>query len=148
MPVMLLIGLFVALPIVEIYVIIQVGQAIGAIPTIVLLILESLLGAWLVKHEGRRTWRALTETLSSGQLPGRQLADAALVLVGGTLLLTPGFVSDVFGFFFVLPFTRPVARRIALWFAARRLASRTRRGYAPSRNGVFTIYRGRGSGQI
>ncbi|MDX6366646.1 MAG: protein FxsA [Nocardioidaceae bacterium] len=146
MPLMLLIGVFVALPIVEIYVIIQVGQAIGAVPTIVLLILESLLGAWLVKREGRRAWRALTQTLSSGQLPGRELADAALVLVGGTLLLTPGFVSDVFGFFFVLPFTRPIARRLLLWGTARRLASRARRGYAPSRSGVFTIHRGKNGG--
>jgi UPF0716 protein FxsA len=146
MPVLILVGLFVALPIVEIYVIIQVGQAIGALPTIVLLVLESLLGAWLVKREGRRAWRALTQTLSSGQLPGRELADAALVLVGGTLLLTPGFVSDVFGFFFVLPFTRPIARRILLSLAARRLATRARRGYGPSRSGVFTIYRGKGGG--
>jgi UPF0716 protein FxsA len=148
MPLMLLIGVFVALPIVEIYVIIQVGQAIGAVPTIVLLVVESLLGAWLVKHEGRRAWRALTQTLSSGQLPGRELADAALVLVGGTLLLTPGFVSDVFGFFFVLPFTRPIARRLLLWVAARRLASRARRGYTSSRGGVFTIYRGKNGGSV
>jgi UPF0716 protein FxsA len=146
MPVMALIAVFVALPIVEIYVIIQVGEAIGAIPTIVLLVVESLLGAWLVKHEGRRAWRALTQTLSSGQLPGRELADAALVLVGGALLLTPGFVSDVFGFFFVIPFTRPLARRLLLWVATRRLASRARRGYAPSRGGVFTIHRGKGDG--
>jgi UPF0716 protein FxsA len=147
MPVLFLVGLFVALPIVEIYVIIQVGQAIGAVPTILLLIFESLLGAWLLKREGRRTWRALTETLSAGQLPGRQLADAALVLVGGTLLLTPGFVSDVFGFFFVLPFTRPLARRILMALASRRLASRVRRGIAPTRGGVHTIYRGRGGGR-
>jgi UPF0716 protein FxsA len=147
-PLLLLIGVFVALPIVEIYVIIQVGQAIGALPTIVLLIVESLLGAWLVKREGRRAWRALTSTLTSGQLPGRELADAALVLVGGTLLLTPGFVSDVFGFFFVLPFTRPIARRVLLWVAGRRLASRARRGYAPSRGGVFTIHRDKGGGPV
>ncbi len=138
--VLFLIGLFVALPIVEIYVIIQVGQWIGALPTLLLLVVESLLGGWLVKREGRRAWQALTDTLSSGRLPGRQLADAALVLVGGTLLLTPGFVSDVVGFFFVLPFTRPIARRLLLAVAARRAASRARRGYAPSRGGVHTIY--------
>jgi UPF0716 protein FxsA len=60
--------------------------------------------------------------LGSGRLPGRELADAALILVGGTLLLTPGFVSDVFGFFCVLPFTRPVARRGLLWAVQRRAA--------------------------
>jgi UPF0716 protein FxsA len=150
MPLAFLLALFVAVPIVEIYVIIQVGQAIGAIPTIVLLIVESFLGAWLVKHEGRRAWRALIETIRSGHLPGRELADATLVLVGGTLLLTPGFVTDVFGFFFVLPFTRPLARRMLLWFAARRAASRARRGFAPSKGGVHVIYRdhddGRGTG--
>lgn len=146
MPVAFLIGLFVALPIVEIYVIIQVGQAIGALPTIVLLVAESLLGAWLVKREGRRAWRALAETLSSGQLPGRQLADAALVLVGGTLLLTPGFVSDVVGFFFVLPFTRPLARRLLLAFAAKRVATKVERGSAPNKRGIYSIYRGRGGG--
>jgi UPF0716 protein FxsA len=142
MPLALVLAVFVGLPILEIYVIIQVGQAIGAIPTIVLLIVESFLGAWLLKHEGRRAWRALTETIASGQLPGRELADASLILVGGTLLLTPGFVSDVFGFFFVLPFTRPLARRMLLWYAARRVASRARRGFAPSKGDVHVIYRG------
>jgi UPF0716 protein FxsA len=141
MPLAIVLALFVAVPIVEIYVIIQVGQAIGALPTVILLVIESFIGAWVVKHEGRRAWRALTETIASGHLPGRELADAALVLVGGTLLLTPGFVTDVFGFFFVLPFTRPLARRVLLWSAARRVAARTRRGIAPTRGGVHVIYR-------
>ena len=118
---LILLALFVGLPILEIYVIIQVGQVIGAVPTILLLIVESILGAWLVKHEGRRAWKALQETLATGQMPGKELADAALVLVGGTLLLTPGFVTDIFGFFFVLPFTRPIARRMLMAFVARRI---------------------------
>ena len=115
--------LFLLTPIVEIYVIIQVGQLIGGWQTVILLLVESALGAWLVKSEGRRTWDALRRTLSSGRLPGRELADAALVLVGGTLLLTPGFVTDVFGFFCVLPFTRPLARRALSGFLARRASS-------------------------
>ena len=114
------------LPILEIYVIIQVGQLIGAVPTIVLLVVESALGAWIVKREGRRAWQALSTAFGTGRLPGRELADAALVLVGGTLLLTPGFVTDVFGFFFVLPFTRPVARRWLGWFVSRRMRRTTR----------------------
>jgi UPF0716 protein FxsA len=117
------------LPILEIYVIIQVGQVIGAVPTIVLLVVESALGAWLVKREGRRAWNALSTAFGTGRLPGRELADAALVLVGGTLLLTPGFVTDVFGFFFVLPFTRPVARRWLGWLAARRVQGASTRRY-------------------
>jgi UPF0716 protein FxsA len=108
-------------PIVEILVIIQVGRVIGGWPTFGLLVLESLLGAWLVRREGGKAWRALSEALQTGKMPSRQLADAALVLVGGTLLLTPGFVTDIFGFFFILPVTRPIARRFLEAAVARRL---------------------------
>lgn len=141
MPVALLLGLFVVVPIVEIYVIIQVGQQIGAVPTILLLIFESLLGAWIVKREGRRAWKALQDTFREGRVPGRELADAALILVGGTLLLTPGFVTDVFGFFFVLPFTRPIARRVLGFVATRGAARRAARGFSANRRGVHQIYR-------
>jgi UPF0716 protein FxsA len=120
MPWTLLALALLVLPILEIYVIIQVGQVIGAVPTVVLLIVESALGAWIVRREGRRAWTALTTAFRTGHLPTRELADAALVLVGGTLLLTPGFVTDVVGFFFVLPLTRPVARRALSAYAARR----------------------------
>jgi UPF0716 protein FxsA len=104
-------------------VIIQVGQVIGGWPTVGLLLVESALGAWLIKREGRRAWRALQASFESGKLPGRELSDAALILVGGTLLLTPGFVTDIFGFFFVLPFTRPIARRAVNRFVSRRASS-------------------------
>ena len=119
----LLVVLFLIIPIVEIYVIVQVGQQIGALPTIALLIIESAIGAWLVKREGRRAWTALRAAVGTGRLPSSELADAALVLVGGTLLLTPGFVTDVFGFFMILPFTRPLARRALGWFVARRASA-------------------------
>jgi UPF0716 protein FxsA len=122
-------AVFVVVPIIEIYVIIQVGQAIGAVPTLLVLIVESLIGAWLVRLEGRRAWHALRDTIQTGVLPGPQLADAALIVVGGTLLLTPGFVTDIFGFFFVLPFTRPIARRFLLWQAARRISLRAQSPY-------------------
>ena len=106
-------------PIVEIALIVQVGQLIGFWPTVGLLLVESALGAWLVKREGLRAWRALNDAIRTGHLPGRELTDAALVLIGGTLLLTPGFATDVVGFFLVLPFTRPVARRALQAYAAR-----------------------------
>jgi len=108
-------------PLIEIYVIVQVGQAIGGWWTLLLLIAESALGAWLVKREGKRAWRALKAALESGKMPGRELADGALLLIGGTLLLTPGFVTDVFGFFCVLPFTRPIARRLLAAFVTNRM---------------------------
>ena len=120
MVVALLVVLFLVTPVVEIYVIIQVGQEIGALPTVVLLVAESALGAWLVKREGRRAWEALRTAVGTARLPSSELADAALVLVGGTLLLTPGFVTDAFGFFLILPMTRPLARRALGWLVARR----------------------------
>lgn len=137
---LLLLALFVAVPILEIYVILQVGSLIGAVPTVLLLIVESILGAWIVKREGRRAWEALRNAVRTGSLPGRELADAALVLVGGTLLLTPGFVTDVVGFFFVLPVTRPLARRALTAVLARRAARRTGAGRAPRRRGVHRIH--------
>jgi UPF0716 protein FxsA len=118
----LLVVMFLLVPIVEIYVIIQVGQLIGPLPTIALLIVESLIGAWLLKREGRAAWLALQRAVGSGRLPGRELVDAGLVLVGGTLLVAPGFITDVVGFFFILPPTRPLARRLLLWLMARRAA--------------------------
>ncbi len=116
--------LFVALlvvPTVEIAVIVYVGSQIGALATLVLLLLESALGAWIVRREGARAWRALSTALTSGRMPAGELSDAALVLVGGTLLLTPGFLTDVAGFFFVLPLTRPFARRLLTRAVERRL---------------------------
>jgi UPF0716 protein FxsA len=112
---------FIVVPLVEIYVIIRVGQVIGAWWTIALLIADSILGSWLVKREGGRAWEALGTALSSGVMPARELADAALILIGGTLMLTPGFVTDLVGIVVILPFTRPVARRALTRVVRRRL---------------------------
>jgi UPF0716 protein FxsA len=113
--------LLLVVPILEIAAIIGVGRVIGGWQTLVLLVVESLLGAWLVRREGARAWGTLSTALRSGQMPSRELADAALVLVGGTLLLTPGFLTDVVGFFFILPATRPIARRVLEGAVARQL---------------------------
>jgi UPF0716 protein FxsA len=113
--------LLLVVPVLEIAAIIAVGKVIGGWQTLVLLIVESALGAWLVRREGARAWKALTTALNTGQMPSRQLADAALVLVGGTLLLTPGFLTDVVGFFFILPITRPIARTALEAVVAKRL---------------------------
>jgi UPF0716 protein FxsA len=123
----LLVVIFLFVPVVEIYVIIQVGQIIGPFPTLALLIFESLLGAWLLKREGRVAWVSLQRAVASGRLPGQELVDAGLVLVGGTLLLAPGFITDVVGFFFILPWTRPLTRRLLIWLLVRRTARLTAR---------------------
>lgn len=127
---LLLVVMFLVIPVVEIYVIIQVGQVIGVGPTVILLLFESALGAWLVKREGRRAWQALRGAFGAARLPAVELADAALVLVGGTLLLTPGFVTDVAGFFLVLPLTRPLARRWLAWAVTRRRRGALNRRFA------------------
>ncbi|WP_248963286.1 FxsA family protein [Sphaerisporangium perillae] len=112
---------FLVVPVLEIWVLIQIGQVIGGWQTVGLLILDSLLGAWLVRREGRRAWRALRQALESGRMPDRELADGALIVAGGTLLLTPGFLTDIAGFFMILPFSRPIARRGLSWFLGRRV---------------------------
>jgi len=118
---LVLLALFVAVPLVEIYVIIQVGQAIGAWWTILLLVLDSIFGTWLIRHEGSRAWEALRVALDSGRMPARELADGALILIGGTLMLAPGFVTDAFGVLMILPFTRPAFRRALTGVVTRRL---------------------------
>jgi UPF0716 protein FxsA len=112
---------FLLVPLLEIYVLIQVGQVIGAGWTIMLLIADSVFGGWLIKREGSRAWRALSAALSSGKMPARELADGALILVGGTLMLSPGFVTDAFGILIILPFTRPVFRNLLTGVVTRRL---------------------------
>ena len=118
----LLVVIFLLVPVVEIYVIIQVGQLIGPLPTLALLIIESLIGVWLLKREGRATWITLQRAAATGKLPAQELVDAGLVLVGGTLLLAPGFITDVVGYFFILPWTRPLTRRLLVWILVRRAA--------------------------
>ena len=112
-PALLLLALIVV-PIVELYVIVQVGQGIGILPTLALLVVMSLLGGYLLRREGTRTWRALGDALQAGRLPAREVADGALVILGGALLLTPGFATDLFGLLCILPPTRAVLDALPL----------------------------------
>jgi UPF0716 protein FxsA len=116
----LLVALFIVVPIVELYVIIQVGQAIGVVPTLLILFADAILGSLLLRHQGRGAWRRFNEALGQGRLPGREVADGAMILVGGTLLLTPGFVTDLVGLLFLIPPTRAMVRRLLRSFFARR----------------------------
>ncbi len=108
----LLAAAFIGIPLLEIFVLVQVGQVIGPWWTILLLVVSGVLGTWLIRREGGRAWRALSEALQTGRMPARELADGALILVGGTLMLAPGFVTDALGMLLILPVTRPVARTV------------------------------------
>lgn len=109
---LLLVLTFIVVPIAELYVIIQVGEWIGVVPTLLLLLLDAFLGSWLLKHEGRSAWRRFNQALAERRLPGKEVADGFLVILGGALLIAPGFITDVFGILLLVPATRAIARRI------------------------------------
>jgi UPF0716 protein FxsA len=119
---LLLVLLFIVVPIAELYVIIQVGGLIGVGPTLILLLLDAIVGSWLLKHEGRAAWRRFNQALAERRLPGKEVADGFLVILGGALLIAPGFITDIFGILFLLPPTRAVARRILRRFTVGRVA--------------------------
>ena len=123
----LLIVLFIVVPIAELAILIQVGEAIGVWWTIALLVADAVLGSMLARSQGRATWRRFNLALQSGRPPTREVLDGALVLFGGALLVTPGFLSDVLGLFLLLPPTRAFVRALLVRrFSARMVASMTR----------------------
>lgn len=117
--------LLLAVPVVELWIIIQVSGQLGLGVTLLLLVLISVAGAWLLKQQGLHTWRRLQSTLSRGQMPTAEVTDGALILLGGALLMTPGFMTDLFGILLLLPPARAVVkgvtRRLLGWWAVRRL---------------------------
>jgi UPF0716 protein FxsA len=116
----LLVVLFIVVPVVELYVIIQIGQLIGVWPTLALLLADALLGSLLLRHQGRGAWRRFNAALEERRFPAREVADGLMIAIGGTLLLTPGFVTDVFGLILLLPPTRAIVRRLSRAYFARR----------------------------
>jgi UPF0716 protein FxsA len=117
----ILVALFIVVPIVELYVIIQIGSLIGVLSTIALLLADALLGSLLLRHQGRGAWRRFNAALAERRFPGREVADGLLIAVGGTLLLTPGFVTDIVGLIFLVPPTRAIVRGLLRAYVGRRL---------------------------
>src|SRR5919197_407726 len=110
MPLLSLLALFIALPLAELYVILKVGDAIGVVPTILLLAGDSVLGSLLLRSQGRSVWRRFNSALAEGKMPHREVLDGVLVIFGGAFLITPGFVTDFVGLLLLLPPTRTVIR--------------------------------------
>src|ERR1044072_5558934 len=119
----ILVVLFIVVPIAELYVIIQVVQLIGIWPTLPLLLADALLGSMLLRHQGRGAWRRFNEALAALRFPGKEVADGVLIVIGGTLLLTPGFLSDIVGLLLLIPPSRAIARRLLRRFTVGRFTA-------------------------
>ena len=128
LPVLLIV--FIVVPIAELAVIIQVGQEIGVWWTIAILIADSILGSLLMRSQGRIAWRRFNVALEAGRPPAREVLDGVLVIFGGAFLLTPGFITDIFGAIFLIPPTRAIVRRLLVRRFSDRMivAARTRAG--------------------
>ena len=128
MPLAALVALFIVVPIAELYVILQVGEAIGVVWTVLLLAADSVLGSLLLRSQGRAVWRRFNDALAAGRMPHREVQDGVLVIFGAAFLITPGFLTDVVGLLALLPPTRGVVRRLAMRALGRRVRRRVERG--------------------
>jgi UPF0716 protein FxsA len=112
---------FVCVPLAELWVLWQVGDALGILPTLGVLLADSVLGGVLMRTQGRGAWRRFNTAVASGRPPAREVVDGALIILGGALLLTPGFLTDALGLALLAPPTRAVVRRALVRRAGRRL---------------------------
>jgi UPF0716 protein FxsA len=120
--VLFLVLIFILVPIAELYVIIQVGGAIGVLPTLALLIADALLGSLLLRQQGRAAWVRFNRALAENRLPHKEVFDGVLIIMGGALLLTPGFLTDVVGLILLIPPTRAAVRAVAARIVRGRMA--------------------------
>jgi UPF0716 protein FxsA len=115
-----LVLLFIVIPLAELYVLIEVGRVIGSIEVIALIFLTGIVGAYLARSQGLYVYRSIQAELAAGRMPAARLVDGAMVLAGGLLLLTPGLITDAFGFSLLFPLTRDIyRRRLRRWFERR-----------------------------
>jgi UPF0716 protein FxsA len=123
--------LLLAWPIAELIVAIEVANAIGVLNTILLLIISLPIGVWAMRSQGRSVWRRFAIAQSEGRAPAREVVDGALILLGGTLMIIPGFITDFFGLLLLLPPTRIAVRALVIRNFSNRLLARAVR-YGPS----------------
>jgi UPF0716 protein FxsA len=136
---LLIFGALIGVTVLEFYVVIKVGEAIGVPATLGLMVIDALIGSALMRSQGRAAWRRLRAALAEGRPPAREVLDGALIVAGGAFLITPGFVTDVFGALLLIPPTRSLVRRwIVRHFSGRLLGATAGRwarrgGWPPGR---------------
>jgi UPF0716 protein FxsA len=106
--------LFIIIPVVELYTLIEIGKKIGTLPTMGIIILTAILGAYLVKNQGFMILKKIKNNIKEGIMPGDSLIQGAIILAGGILLLTPGFITDTIGFIFLIPGSRKIVKKCLL----------------------------------
>lgn len=119
-PLQIIFLVFLTIPFIEIYLLLQIGGIVGVFPTILLVVGTAIVGAGLLRQQGMATWNRLQENLAKGELPAYEMIEGPILLVGGALLLTPGFFTDVIGFACLIPSMR---RKIAQYIIEKRLAA-------------------------
>jgi UPF0716 protein FxsA len=134
---LLLVVVFVVVPLAELFVLIEVGGQIGALPTVAILVADSVLGALLLRSQGRVAWRRFNQALAAGRPPAREVLDGGLIIFGGAFLITPGFLTDLAGLVLLVPPTRALVRRALVGHFSRRAviglaAANARRRSRPS----------------
>jgi UPF0716 protein FxsA len=103
--------LFILVPLLELYILIKIGGALGAFQTVALVVFTALLGVVLVRFEGLRTLQQIRQSLSQGIVPAEEMVDGVLIFVGGILLITPGVLTDLFALVLLIPYTRTIFKR-------------------------------------
>jgi UPF0716 protein FxsA len=121
MPLLALVAVFIIVPLAELYVILRVGDAIGAVWTILLLAADSVLGSILLRAQGRSVWRRFNDAVGAGRMPHREVMDGVLIIFGGAFLITPGFLTDIVGLLLLIPPTRAIVRRLLVRRLGRRV---------------------------
>jgi UPF0716 protein FxsA len=119
--VIFLVILFIVVPILELWLIIEIGGLIGVVPTLALLLADALLGSLLLRHQGRGAWERFNKAIAERRFPGKEVADGLLIAIGGTLLLAPGFITDIVGILFLVPPTRAIVRGLLKRIAGKRI---------------------------
>ncbi len=136
---LLLAALFIGLPVLEIYLLIEVGGHLGPMATLGLCVLTGVVGAWLARSQGGQALKRAQERLNRGEVPASEALDGVMIVIAGFVLMTPGFVTDAVGILLLLPPSRAIARRFALDWLRQRLVAQNK-----ARDSFFAQFGGQG----